>query len=230
MTKFNKLNSLALATTLAVSGLAIPTFAQAEVGADLTISSMYLWRGLDISDGKPALSSTIQYDHESGFYAGAWFSSEGMTDDTGAGGTNGNSYELDAYLGFAKSFGDVGVDVGYIQYMYPEAAGSITDTDFGEYKVGVSYKDLSFTAYVNAQPDDFDEYKYYSVDYSYDKFGFHYGMTDVDLGDDYSDFNVSYAVTEELTWTLSQASGDAIVADSGQDDPIVMVSYSVPLK
>lgn len=230
MRKLTKLSPLAMATSLAVSVLAVPTFAQAEVSSDLTISSMYLWRGLDISDGKPALSSSIQYGHESGFYAGTWFSSEGLTDATGAAGTNGNSYEIDAYLGFAKSFGDFGIDVGYAVYMYPEAAGAIGDSDIAEYIVGGSWKDLSLKAFINAEPDDFDDYAYYVIDYSYEKFGLHYGMTDVGTdGGDYSDISVSYAVTDELTWTVSKADGDAIAADSGQDDPLVMVSYSVPL-
>ncbi len=236
------LRSLSIALALATAA-ALPSAASAEVSADLTLSSMYLWRGMDISDGKPAVSSTIQYDHESGFYVGTWFSSEGTpgaadTISDSAGDTidvdsssNGGSYEIDAYLGFAKSFGDVGVDLGYAVYMYPEAPGAISDSDIAEYIIGLSYGDFSVTGYINAEPDDFDDYKYISLDYSYGKFGFHYGMTDVGTdGGDYNDVNVSYAVTEEMTWTVSQASGDAIVSDSNQDDPIVMVSYSVPLK
>lgn len=242
MKKSFKLNTLALATTLAVSALAIPTFAQAEVSSDLTISSMYLWRGLDISDGKPALSSTIQYDHESGFYVGTWFSNEGTPSRdvavVGAApgataniGTNGQSYEIDAYLGYAKSFGDFGLDVGYVAYLYPEAQAKITDSDISEYYIGGSYKDLSVTAYINTDATAFDDYKYYSIDYSYDKFGFHYGMTDVSSdGGDYNDINVSYAVTEEMTWTISQASGDAITGESVQDEPLIVISYAVPLK
>ncbi len=246
MRKLIKLSPIALATSLAVSAMAVPTLAQAEVSSDLTISSMYLWRGMDISDGKPALSSTVQYDHESGFYAGAWFSTEGTPSRTvnldlvgvpaavsGSVdmGSNGSSYEIDAYVGYAKSFGDFGVDVGYASYMYPEAVGSISDSDISEYIVGVSFKDLAVTAYINTDPDNFDDYKYYSIDYSYDKFGFHYGMTDVtSAGGDYNDISVSYAVTEEMSWTVSQASGDAIAANTPADDPLVMVSYSVPLK
>jgi uncharacterized protein (TIGR02001 family) len=231
MKKAFSLRAVTAAVVLASSVAALPGVAQAEVSSDLTISSMYLWRGLDISDGKPALSSSINYNHDSGFYVGTWFSSEGMTDSSGAGGTNGNSYEVDAYLGYAKSFGDFGIDVGYAMYMYPQAAGSIGDSDIAEYIVGASWKDLSVKAFINAEPNDFADYTYVSVDYSYDKFGFHYGMTDVSTtGGDYSDFNVSYAATDALTWTISKADGDAIAADSGQDDPIVMVSYSVPLK
>jgi len=242
MKKAFSLRTVAAAVAIASSAVALPGVAQAEVSSDLTLSSMYLWRGLDISDGKPALSSTIQYDHASGFYAGTWFSTEGTpsrsVDVVGAApgatvdvGSNGQSYEIAAYLGYAKSFGDFGVDVGYAVYMYPEAQGKISDSDIGEYIVGLSYKDLSVTAYVNSDADAFDDYKYYSVDYSFDKFGFHYGMTDVGTdGGDYNDMNVSYAVTEELTWTISKASGDAITGDSVQDEPLMMVSYAVPLK
>ena len=221
MKKVFSLRTVAAAVALASSAVALPGVAQAEVSSDLTISSMYLWRGLDVSNSIPAVSSTIQYDHDSGFYVGSWFSSEGST----------GSYEVDAYLGYGKSFGDFGFDIGYAGYMYPEIAGPIGDSDIFEYIIGVSYKDLGITAYINAEPDDFDDYQYLSIDYSFGKVGLHYGMTDVGTdGGDYSDINVSYAVTDELTWTVSQASGDAIVADSTQDDPIFMVSYSVPLK
>ena len=233
-----KINTLLFTGMIASSVLVtLPMTAKAELSSDLTISSMYLWRGLDISDGKPAVSSTVQYDHESGFYAGSWFSSEGMPSkmlmdsngDTVDIGTNGTSYEVDLYLGYNGSVGDFGYSIGAAGYYYPEAVGSIGDSDIMEYIVGVSYKDLSLTAYVNAEPDDFDEYKYYSLDYSIGKVGLHAAMTSVDKGDGYSDFNISYAFTDALTWTLSKASGDAIESDSPQDDPIIMVSYSVPL-
>ncbi len=235
MKKAFSLRALAATVALASSAVALPGSAQAEVSSDLTISSMYLFRGLDLSDGKPALSSTIQYDHASGFYAGTWFSTEGTPatgpqDATGTPGTNGQSYELDAYLGYAKSFGDYGIDVGYAVYMYPQAHGQIGDSDISEYIIGGSWKDLSATVYINAEPNDFDDYTYYSIDYSYNKFGFHYGMTDVSSDADYTDMNVSYAVTEEMTWTLSKAEGDGTPGEGTADEPIVMVSYAVPLK
>lgn len=221
MKKAFSLRAVAAAVALASSAAALPGVAQAEVSADLAISSMYLWRGLDISNSKPAVSSSINYTHDSGFYAGSWVSSEGAS----------GSYELDLYLGYAKSFGDFGVDVGYYEYLYPQVAGSMSDSDISEYKISGSYKDLSLTAYVNTDAAANDDYIYYSVDYSYDKFGFHYGVTDVTTNaNDYSDFNVSYAATDALTWTISKADGNAIADNSTLDDPIVMVSYSVPLK
>lgn len=231
MKKAFSLRAVAAAVALASSAVALPGVAQAEVSSDLTISSMYLFRGLDLSDGKPALSSTIQYDHANGFYAGTWFSTEG-TPATGAAGTgtNGESYEIDAYLGYAKSFGDYSIDVGYAVYMYPQAHGKIGDTDISEYIIGGSWKDLSATIYINAEPDNFDDYTYYSIDYSYNKFGFHYGMTDVSSNADYTDMNVSYAVTEEMTWTVSKADGDGVPSEGVADEPIIMVSYAVPLK
>ena len=226
-----------------------PIAAQAEVSADLSISSMYLWRGLDISDGKPVLSSTVQYDHPSGFYVGTWFSNEGTpaystdfaADTTGDGtndtsgtidlaGTNGTSYELDVYAGYNGSVGDFGYSLGYYVYLYPEAAGSIGDSDIKEYMLGASYKDFSLTAYINAESDDFDSYKYYSFGYSFDKISLHYGVTTVDKGDGYNDISVSYAFNDNLTWTISKASGDAIADNSPQSDPLIMVSYSVPFK
>lgn len=238
MKSLKTLTPVIAASIIAVSGLTATTAAQAEMSSDLTISSMYLWRGLDISDGKPAVSSTVQYDHESGFFVGSWFSSEGMPSkiiETEGGdfvdiGTNGTSYEVDLYLGYSGSVDDFGYSVGYYMYLYPEAVGSISDSDIKEYMLGASYKDFSFSAYINAESSDFDSYKYYSFDYSIDKVGLHYGLTSVDKGDGYNDIKISYALTDALTWTLSKASGDAIVSDSPQSDPLIMVSYSVPLQ
>jgi len=249
MRSLKSLTPVIAASVMTVSGLTATNIAQAEVSSDLTISSMYLWRGLDISDGKPAVSSTVQYDDASGFFVGSWFSSEGMpayttsfsADTTGDGsfdtagdiaidGTNGTSYEVDLYLGYSGKVEDFGYTVGYYMYLYPEAAGSISDSDIKEYMLGASYKDFSFSAYINAESSDSDSYKYYSFDYTLDKIGLHYGLTSVDKGDGYNDIKISYALTDALSWSLSKASGDAIESNGPQSDPLIMVSYSVPLK
>ena len=44
-----KLSPLAIATTLAITSLAAPVASYAEVSSTATLSSMYLWRGQDIS-------------------------------------------------------------------------------------------------------------------------------------------------------------------------------------
>lgn len=54
--------------TILTLGLAAPVTAQ--VGVSASVTSDYLYRGVSLSNGRPALSVTIAYDHPSGVYAG----------------------------------------------------------------------------------------------------------------------------------------------------------------
>lgn len=215
-----KLSSLALATSLAFGAVAMPTTASAgEMSADLAISSMYLWRGLDISGG-PAVSGSINYDFGNGFSVGTWASSESTA-----------NLEVDLYGSYEGSVGDFGYSLGYASYQYPQAPADLSDSDIAEYIVGLSYKDLGFTAYIDTDSDASGSYKYYSLDYEMGKWGLHYGMTsNDDPAAEYTDVNFSYAVTDALTWTVSKASGDKVDADPTLKDPLVVLTYSVPLK
>jgi uncharacterized protein (TIGR02001 family) len=210
-----------MATALGISTMAMtPSIASAEVSYGLAVSNMYFWRGLDIS-GVPQVSGNIDYDFGNGFSVGTWASSE----------SNGNQ-EVDLYGSYAGSVGDFGYSVGYAAYYYPQNTASLSDSDVTEWIVGLSFKDLSLTAYINAQNEsEGDNYKYYSLDYSIGKVGLHYGMSTQDTASkEYTDVNVSYALTDNLTWTISKASGDKVDANPALKDPLVVLSYSVPLK
>ena len=54
--------------------LASATAANAEVTGTLTAVSDYNWRGVTQTSMDPALQGSIDYAHDSGFYAGAWAS------------------------------------------------------------------------------------------------------------------------------------------------------------
>ena len=113
-----KIAPLAASLSLLSGGLAMPGVASAEVSANVAVSNMYLWRGVNLSPDGGVVSGGLDYANESGFYAGIWASSE-------EGG-----HETDVYLGFAGEAGDFSYDIGYIYYMYPEDGGpalSITD-------------------------------------------------------------------------------------------------------
>lgn len=195
---------------------------QAEgVSADLTIASMYLWRGQNVSGTNPAISSNVQYDHSSGAYVGSWLSSEGAS----------GSYEVDFFGGYNGSAGDISYGAGIFGYYYPEVAGSPKSSDIYEVIVSAGYKDYSVTAKINAEPDDFDDYKYFSLDGPAGPLALHLGTTITGTdANNYSDVAVSYNFTDSLSWTVSYAFGDGIVEDSAADDPLFVVSYSVPLK
>ena len=117
---------------------AVPIFASAQQAApaapqsphtftgNMTLVSDYRFRGISQTFGMPALQGGFDYSHASGIYLGNWNSNVSET----AGYPNGN-IEMDFYGGFKKSWGDWGLDLGFIYYYYPgsNAAGN------GNYKV-----------------------------------------------------------------------------------------------
>ncbi|MDX1812965.1 MAG: TorF family putative porin [Gammaproteobacteria bacterium] len=231
---------------LTLGWLVLVPNAQAELSADLTIASKYLFRGIDYSDSQPVLQSSVQYAHSSGFYLGSWFSNAGMpervlTDKEGnllrdknnspidAGSSNGSGFEIDLYTGYTASRGDFSYSLGLAGYYYPEANASPLASDSYEFSLGAGYKSYSTTLYINLEPDVYDDYKYLSIDGPVGPLLGHLGTTLYGKSDGYSDVSVSYNFTPRLSWSLVYAFGDAIVADSSQDDPVIVVSYKVPL-
>ena len=110
--------SLSVAAAVAVPGLAA---AQAtapasphSISGNLGLYSNYRFRGIDQTFGKPALQGGIDYSHASGLYLGNWNSNI----QQGAGYPGGN-LEMDFYGGWKKTWGDWGLDVGFIYYYYP---------------------------------------------------------------------------------------------------------------
>ena len=130
-----------------VAALALPSFsvlaeeqvkseesqAKSEHSFDysLGVYSQYIFRGLTQTNEKPALQGSADYSHESGLYAGTWFSTiSWLRDDYGGrnGTTSGGAgydddgrLEMDFYAGFANEFGETGIgyDLGILYYWYP---------------------------------------------------------------------------------------------------------------
>ena len=140
-------------------------FSYAGVSANVSFTTDYIWRGMTQSDG-PAVQGGFDYEADSGFYAGFWGSNVNFN--------NGNGQELDYYAGYGFSLGDVGVDVGYITYDYPD---SDPDLKFEEIYLGFSFGDLGLT-YASGQDEapDYIEVSYgigpVSISYGdYDEYG-----------------------------------------------------------
>ncbi|WP_373017692.1 TorF family putative porin [Thiomicrorhabdus sp.] len=233
----NLVLSMAVAGAAAVS--LAPAAAHAEMSYNASVSNMYLWRGINISDPSPVVSGGMDYDFGNGFAVGTWASSEGSFD---------NSSELDLYGSYSISMGDFGLSLGYNAYLYPTASKemfkSAYDSDgdgsmLSDYVVGLSYKDLSATAFINTERDKSDNNVYVSLDYSIGAFGLHAAKNFNDVsGAEYTDFNVSYAATDALTFTLSKASGDGAIAtvagikgtDGTEAENVqLQVSYALPI-
>ena len=145
---------------LLVSMLAIPSFA--AVSANVAFTSDYVWRGMTQSDG-PAIQGGFDYEAEGGFYAGIWGSNVNFNDGAGS--------ELDYYAGYGFSLGNVGVDVGYIAFDYPE---NQTGLDFEEIYLGLSFGDLGlfFASGQDGAPD------YTEVSYGLGPVSLSYGTYD----------------------------------------------------
>jgi len=230
--KFNKLSPIALATTLAIGGLAaIPGTANAEMSASASVANFYLWRGLDISAGAPQVAGSLDYSHESGAYAGIWASSE----ETGT--------ETDLYVGYAGEVGGLSYDVSFWEYLYPSdnnltgTGSDLGDSDLSEFVLGLGYADFGLTVYFGNDTGGGDDYEYVTLDYTFGKFNILYGtwMMDTATGSDDSHITLAYAATDNFTFTVSMgmqddeattAAGDAFGYD---EDPLFHISYSLPI-
>ena len=56
---------------LGAAGLAMSAAAQAQLGASVAADSDYRFRGVSLSDSRPGLRLTLNYDAPAGWYAGA---------------------------------------------------------------------------------------------------------------------------------------------------------------
>lgn len=131
MSKMSK--SLVAASVLAASTLASGA-AMAEVSMNIGATSNYIWRGVTQTADEAAVSGGLDYEHESGLYAGVWTSSLG---------NNGWGAEFDYYAGFGGAFGDFGYDVNVAAITYPQ----LENADFTE--VGLSGSYSFFTVGLN---------------------------------------------------------------------------------
>jgi len=122
-----KLSQGVAAVLLMAAGAA----AHAEISSTITAVSDYNWRGVTQSAQDPALQVSVDYAHDSGFYAGAWGSNIDFGNDSDA------NIELDLYLGFAG--GETFLwDLGLVWYTYPSSNGDALD--FPEVYASLGYK------------------------------------------------------------------------------------------
>ncbi|MFT5179363.1 MAG: hypothetical protein ACI90R_002417 [Alteromonas macleodii] len=230
--KFSKklLTGSVAAAVMAVGAYA--PVASADVSASAGVASSYLWRGIDLGQGTPAVSGDIQYT-TGGFYTGVWVSS---------GDTSGGT-EYDLFAGFGGELGSVTYDVSIWNYLYPtgtneDGTSSQEDTiaDLTELITTVGVGPVSFSWYENIANNGGDEtYRYFTLGYSAGKFGAtlgkHTGNTDVLDGPTTTEsmhLDLSYAYNDNLSFTVSQNIDDD--DDAVDDDINVVVSYSLPIK
>lgn len=110
------IGALAKAAVLAAGfGLAASSPAAADWSAEAGLVSDYRYRGVSLSDGKPAVQGAVSLEHDSGLYAELWASS--------LRGNGGSRTEVDATAGYARSLTEtLSLDISATYYAYPGAA------------------------------------------------------------------------------------------------------------
>ncbi len=188
-----------ISTALLLSGLAsVPALALAaeesphSITGNLTLVSDYQFRGVSQTDEDPAIQGGFDYAHKSGFYLGVWASNVEFGD--------ANS-EWDVYGGHAGSVGDLGYNVGLLQYIYPD----LGDANTLEAYAGITYMGLGLKASYTLSDEYFgarngDGTIYWDASYNHTfangwGLGLHYGYT-AGSGDqdDYADWKVGLGV------------------------------------
>ena len=82
--------------------------------ANVGLFGDYRFRGISQTFRKPAIQGGFDYSHASGFYLGNWNSNVSSGASYPAG-----DLEMDFFGGWKKTWGDWGVDTGFIYYYYP---------------------------------------------------------------------------------------------------------------
>ena len=209
----------AVSLSLLGAGLTAPTVASAELSANLDLANMYLWRGTNLTPDGPAISGGLEYGHESGLYAGVW-----TINETGG-------HETDLYVGFGGEAGGFSYDVSYWAYLYPEDGTApndgLGDTYLSDIVLSGGMGDFTVTLYIAEETQGAPDAMYYTFDYTIGSVNLLYGGWDNDApNSEYSHVQVSYSYSDNLTFAVSVASDDGAGVE---EDPLFLVSYSVPL-
>jgi len=194
MKTFNK--TLIAAATLTAFGLAAAPAAVA-LDASASVATSYLWRGAEQGTGDAALAVDLS-DSAMGVTYGVWISS-------GAGST-----EHDYYASYAGSVGEIGYELGLVDYNYQDAADDAEET-----YVSLSYGPLSVSQFENSG----DTSDYTVVSYEAGAYTVAYGESTSTAGANTNHTDVSYSVNDSLSLTVS---------DADNSDVVFVATYSLP--
>ncbi|MEQ1802269.1 MAG: TorF family putative porin [Gammaproteobacteria bacterium] len=132
--------------------------AWAEVSSTVTVASDYDFRGITQTGLSPALQGSLDWEGESGLYAGLWGSNIDFGQDPGDGfDTVDLNVEVDFILGYAGDFTEnFGYDVGATYYKY---LGNDDDEGSADFDYLELYAGLGITKYASTKV-------WYSPDFS----------------------------------------------------------------
>jgi len=131
-------NRLLMATIVSLLGMQMyaTTAVASEFSGVATLTSEYIYRGLKMSDGDPAIQLGLDYEHDTGLFVGIWASTIDIRSAMGERDT-----ELDYYGGYhyaAESPFTATVTV--LRYSYPGQTGTHS-YDYNEVLVGATWRE-----------------------------------------------------------------------------------------
>lgn len=114
-------------------------------------TSQYVSRGVRQTWGRDARQIGLDWTYPDGWSLGIWMS------DVNRRFIEGGRAEVDVYLTYARSVGDLGLNAGLTHYLYPGARISETGTrfDYTELMLGTTWKTLYAKAYFTVTQDFF---------------------------------------------------------------------------
>jgi uncharacterized protein (TIGR02001 family) len=172
--------SMAIASSTAATLL--PTTVQAGASANFGMVSTYVFRGLKQTDS--AGQGGIDYEADSGVYAGAWASQVGSGNDGQSG------LEYDAYFGWSGTVSNIDLSVGYTGYFYTNGF----DNMYNELNLSATFGAVSLAInpgkYDTTNSDGDSSTDYYNVNISGD-----IGPIAATLG--YNDWDTSNSDSED---------------------------------
>ncbi len=86
-----------------------------DLSSTVSVVSDYRFRGISLSNRKPAVQASVDVEHKSGLYAGVWASNIARY--------GGARIEVDLSAGWRRSLGPVDIDLGGMVYLYPDGNG-----------------------------------------------------------------------------------------------------------
>ncbi|MDB6062315.1 MAG: hypothetical protein JWM78_2418 [Verrucomicrobiaceae bacterium] len=239
MKYLNKRLLTATCTALIASSAVFTSAAHADLTAAAGVASSYYWRGLQVSNGAQVWGEAT-YTLDSGFYGDLWASSEGF----------GVGPEYDLTAGWSGKFGDLGVNVGAVTYVYSKdnsQGASFDDNDPGDFSdafVKLSYGDAFGGLYYNIAQAQSQAWVY--AGYAIGKFTPSIGYQEFKdkfqtMGDskwDYTYIDLTFAATKNLSFIVSsvidhsgsQMSSFGLPANIDTNRAKVVVSYTLPIE
>lgn len=122
------------ARAVAIFALLAVADASAQVSGSVALVSDYLFRGVSLSEGRPAAQLNLTYDDESGWYAGAFASSVRFATEPG------NHVQFIAYAGHAQRLGSgLSFDAGASYAVFTQFA----DYNYAELHAALASNDVS---------------------------------------------------------------------------------------